>query len=650
MFNWKSIYNSLHATFPGTQHKPVIGITGNFGDKGCELAEGYFESILRAGGTPVILPPTTDGDALVSMLDRIDGLLLSGGADLNPLYLGEEPIPALGGINARRDLSELLLIRLAFDRQLPILGICRGIQLLAAALDGSIWQDLATQFSPSLPVSSSSLSFPVSSSSPSFPVSSSVAPPSATVPSASPEGSLPSPLLKHSQTLDRSVASHTVTLAEGSLLHSIMDTGTLAVNSFHHQAVRDPGPHLRVAATAPDGVIEAVESTEHKSILGVQWHPECFTLAGDDSMLPLFRWLSAEAANYREARRIHSRILTLDSHCDTPMLFDQDIHFNQRDPRILVDLHKMTEGGLDATIMVAYIPQGPLTSEGRAAATQYADRQLRRVREMVATCAPPCAVDGGSSAVTPPASAVSLPPSLARTPAALSCLKSEGRRAIMLGIENGYAIGRDLSLLRHFKEEHGIVYMTLCHNGNNDICGSARPKEGESLTGVTPFGAEVIAEMNRLGIMVDLSHASECSFYDALDISRMPIVCSHSSSRALCDHPRNLTDDQLRALVAAGGVAQVTFYGGFLRKDGQATILDAVAHLNHMVEVMGIEHVGIGTDFDGDGGVPGLASASELINFTRRLLRERYTEDDLRLIWGGNFLRVMAQVQNPHHP
>jgi microsomal dipeptidase-like Zn-dependent dipeptidase len=165
------------------------------------------------------------------------------------------------------------------------------------------------------------------------------------------------------------------------------------------------------------------------------------------------------------------------------------------------------------------------------------------------------------------------------------------------------------------------------------------------LEGISDFGADVIREMNRLGILVDLSHASEPSFYDALEISRKPIVCSHSSSRALCDHPRNLTDDQLRALAKRGGVAQVTFYNGFLRADGQATILDALAHLNHMINVMGIEHVGIGTDFDGDGGVPGLASASELINFTRRLLCQRYSEEDIRLIWGGNFLRVMEQGQ-----
>ena len=566
----------------------MIGITGNFGEKGCELAEGYYESILRAGATPVVLPPTEDADALCTMLDSIDALVLSGGGDMNPLFAGEEPVPQLHSINPKRDLCELLLIRLAYDRQLPMLGICRGIQMLAIALDGSVWQDIATQFTPQ------------------------------------------APLLKHSQDLERTRASHTVAITEGSLLHSIMGASVLAVNSFHHQAVREAGPHLRVSAIAPDGVIEAVESTEYKSIIGVQWHPECFCLRGDESMMPLFRWLKDEAANYREARRLHSRILTLDSHCDTPMFFDQDIHFDQRDPKILVDLHKMTEGGLDASTMVAYIPQGPLTEEGCKAATAYAKSQLTRVEKMV---------EANAAAVA-----------LAYTPEDLYRLKDEGRKAIMLGIENGYAIGQDLTLLEYFYKKFGIVYMTLCHNGNNDICGSARPREGELLMGVTDFGADVIREMNRLGVMVDLSHASERSFYDALDISQAPIVCSHSSSRALCDHPRNLTDDQLRALAAKGGVAQVTFYNGFLRTDGQASILDAVAHLNHMVDVMGVEHVGIGTDFDGDGGVPGLASASELINFTRRLLRERYSEADLRLIWGGNWLRCMNSASDGLSP
>jgi microsomal dipeptidase-like Zn-dependent dipeptidase len=146
-------------------------------------------------------------------------------------------------------------------------------------------------------------------------------------------------------------------------------------------------------------------------------------------------------------------------------------------------------------------------------------------------------------------------------------------------------------------------------------------------------------------MMVDISHAGEQTFYDALNISQKPIVASHSSARALCNHPRNLTDDQLRALAMKGGVAQVTLYHGFLRENGTATIQDAIQHLNHMVKVMGIEHVGIGTDFDGDGGICGCASASELINFTRCLLKEHYSEEDIRCIWGGNFLRVMEEVQ-----
>lgn len=618
-FDWKSTYTTFHASFPGSRRTPLIGITGNFGDKGCELAEGYFESVLRAGGTPVILPPTTDPNAIVSMLGTVDALLLSGGADLNPLYVGEEPIPALGHINPRRDSFELLLIRLAYDRQIPMLGICRGIQMLSAALDGTLWQDLSSAFALTagdVPAATE-------------PSGDTSATSSATVPHFNP------PLLKHDQSLDRAVASHTVSIAEGSLLHSLLGTTSLAVNSFHHQAVRTPGPHLRVTATAPDGVIEAIESSEHKSILGVQWHPECFCLSGDQTMAPIFQWLVHEAAEYREARRLHERILTLDSHCDTPMFFDQGIHFEQRDPRILVDLHKMDEGGLDASIMVAYIPQGERTPEGNAQATAYAENQLQRVIQMVDTIRQHNEADHNDR------------PSvleIAHTPDDLYRLKAQGTKAIMLGIENGYAIGHNADLIEHFADM-GIVYLTLCHNGNNDICGSARPRAGEPLMGLTDFGADVIRRMNSRGVMVDLSHASEQSFYDAIDVSQTPIVCSHSSARSLCDHPRNLTDAQLRTLAAHGGVAQVTFYGGFLRTDGQATIRDAIAHLNHMIDIMGIDHVGIGTDFDGDGGVPGLASASELINFTRRLLRQRYSEDDLRLIWGGNFLRVMRQVQ-----
>lgn len=578
-FDWKEQYNKIHCNFPGYSVQPIIGITGNFGEKGCELAEGYYESVLKAGATPVIIPPYEDTDALINTLEHIDGLLLSGGGDLNPLFLEEEPIRELHNINYKRDLSELLITRLAYDRQIPILGICRGIQVLTAALDGELYQDIYSQC----------------------------------------EGHL----LKHSQDLDRRYASHTVQLTENSLISKIFNESTIAVNSFHHQAVKAPGPHLKICATAPDGIIEAVESSEYKSILGVQWHPECFALRQDESMRPVFNWLINEAASFRQAKVLHNNILTLDSHCDTPMFFSQNIQFHQRDPRILVDLHKMNEGHLDATIMVAYLEQKERTDEALVAATAKADRILTQIEQMIAA---------NASFVEQ-----------ARTPADLYRLKSMGKKAIMLGIENGYAIGKDLSQLKHFRDR-GIVYMTLCHNGDNDICDSARGK-GEH-GGLSDFGHQVVQEMNRLGIMVDLSHAAESSFYDALETSRLPIVCSHSSAKALCDVPRNLSDEQMKALADHNGVAQVTLYKGFLRKNGEASILDAIEHLNHMVNVMGIEHVGIGTDFDGDGGIPGCASASEVINFTRRLLAERYSEKDIRNIWGGNFLRVMQEVQS----
>ena len=233
--------------------------------------------------------------------------------------------------------------------------------------------------------------------------------------------------------------------------------------------------------------------------------------------------------------------------------------------------------------------------------------------------------------------------SIARTPADLLADKQQGRKSIMLGIENGLALDGQMQNLQHFAQR-GIVYMTLCHNGDNDICDSASGCSTHH--GVSPFGQQVIREMNRLGIMVDLSHASEKSFYDALELSEQPIVCSHSSCRALCDHPRNLTDEQMRALAAKGGVMQVTLYNGFLVKDGEATVLDAMKHLEHAIQVMGIDHVGIGTDFDGDGGIRGFASSSEVINFTRRLMARRYTESEIQKIWGGNFLRVMSLVQS----
>lgn len=576
LFDLQALSDQVYAQFPAAGCRPVIGITGNYEELTCKLGRGYYDSVIRAGGVPLVIPPSADKEVLMGTLDRIDALLLSGGGDINPLWCGEEPVPELHGINQERDLPELLITRLAYNRQMPILGICRGIQTLAVALGGKVCQDIT-----------------------------------ATV--------------KHSQDADRSEPTHSVTVQADSTLYNIYKEENLFVNSFHHQAVSAPGDRFRVTATAPDGIVEAIESTEFKSIVGVQWHPECMGDAGQ----PLFRWLVAEAAAYRQAHRLHDRVLTLDTHCDTPMLFPQGIHFEQRDPRILVDLHKMTEGRQDATIMVCYLPQ-PKDGETFASKvdfdvqtpTAYADLIFDKIEDIVSQNKPYI--------------------SLARTPQDLYENKRQGRKSIMLGIENGLALGGDLQNVSHFADR-GVVYITLCHNGDNDLCDSARGNNTHG--GVSPFGAEVIGEMNRLGLMVDLSHAGEKSFCDALDISQTPIVCSHSSCRALCDHPRNLTDDQMRRLAAKGGVMQVTLYHGFLVSDGQATILDAMRHLEHAISIMGIDHVGLGTDFDGDGGILGLRDSSELLQFTRQLLSRRYSEGDIQKIWGGNFLRVMSDIQ-----
>lgn len=547
------------------------------------MMPGYFRSIEAAGANAVVIPPRRNPDAsLVSLLDGLDGLLLSGGADLNPLFTGEEPKPGLRGINAERDAFELALVSLAYNRQMPILGICRGIQMLAVALGGTVLQDMQ-----------------------------------ADLPHAE--------LLKHSQDAPRGVATHYVEAREGSCIAGLLGK-RFPVNSFHHQAVGDAGPRLRVTATSADGVIEAVESAEMKPVIGVQWHPECFLPEGDDCMMPLFRHLVAEAESFRKARQIHRTVLTLDSHCDTPMFFDKGVDLARRDPQLLVDFPKMREGGLDASIMVAYLPQGERTEQAYAEVTARTHRLLDEIATRVAA-APGVA--------------------LAATPEELYANKQKGLLSVMRGIENGYALGRDLQNVERFRQK-GVVYITLCHNGDNDLCDSARRSHQEH-GGLSDFGREVIREMNRTGLMVDLSHAAETSFYAAIEASRTPIVCSHASSRALCNHPRNLTDDQLRALAASGGVAQVTLYPGFLRAEEEgvpATVDDAVRHLMHMIDVAGIDHVGIGTDFDGDGGVPGCASASDLTGFTRRLLAEGLTHDDLRKVWGANFLRVMSICQS----
>lgn len=613
-------------------NRPIIGITTNLGDKGAELARGYWQSIRRAGGIPMLLAPTDDIEEQEEQLCQLDGLLLSGGGDINPVLMGEDPVPELHSICPERDAYELRLCRRAHDKQIPVMGICRGAQVMAVALGGKVCQDIERWMRE--------------------------------------KGKMLT--IKHSQDAPRDCATHFVTMekdAEGHYTTDLVDlfgAEQIAVNSFHHQAVIAPGPYMNVAARSADGVIEALKERDgERFLLAVQWHPECM-----DGMEPLFREFIEEAQLYGEALELHNRIQTLDSHCDTPMFFDQlkadfdqqvsrpmdasPFNLQQRNDTVLVDAEKMNDGHLDETFMVAYIPQGPRTEEGFADARRQLEETYRRMDEMV---------EATDDFIQAPV-------------ARYADVEAEGRLLIHRGIENGYAIGRDLSLIQYYKDL-GCEYITLCHNGHNDICDSARPlKAGCRAEGTYPavdepsaehnglsdFGREVVREMNRVGMLIDLSHASEKTFYDVLEESTKPVAVTHACCRAICDHPRNLTDDQLRAIAETGGVVQCTMYHGFLSLyDGSdhgdygsapvtvsasnsepPTLHTFMRHLEHMIEVCGIDHVGIGSDFDGDGGVPGLDHAGCMINITRELLAAGYTDDDICKIWGDNFRRVLA--------
>jgi microsomal dipeptidase-like Zn-dependent dipeptidase/gamma-glutamyl-gamma-aminobutyrate hydrolase PuuD len=570
---------------------PRIGISANRKKETSCIAETYVQSVLLAGGAPVLIPVITDIQALTIIVDSLDGLLISGGADLNPLYLSEEPIPQLEDVDTFRDEYDLILLRLAFNRQVPILGICRGHQLLHAAFGGELFQDIHSRKEATL---------------------------------------------KHSQAQAREFPSHSVTLTDrNSKLYAILKSEKVFVNSFHHQAVKEPAPEFITTALAPDGINEGTEHPEYP-ILSVQWHPETLASNGDRQMQALFRHNVTEASLFARAKDLHRQILSLDLHTDAPMVYAGAFDLGKRiggtfNPPFTegkVNLPLMEAGRLDAAFMVAYVPQGERTETACREAYEYTlDRlsQLIRQEELH-----PARVG------------------IARTSGDLLRLKREGKKAIVMGVENAYAIGKDIRRLEALKQK-GVVYITLCHNGHNDICDSAAGKE-PLWNGLSPFGKNMVREMNRLGIMIDVSHAAETTFYDVLKESSVPVIASHSSVRTLCEHPRNLTDEQIKTLAAKGGVMHICLYTGFLKQgtemESPCGLSEAIRHINHVVNLAGIDHVGIGSDFDGGGGLIGCRAANELINITIRLLQEGYTEADIQKIWGANLLRVMEKVQS----
>ncbi len=558
---------------------PRIGISANRKDGLSCIAETYVDAVLLGGGAPVLIPVITDLAALTAIVDQLDGLVMTGGADINPLYLNEEPIPQLQDVDSYRDEFDLILIRLASHRQIPIMGICRGHQILNVAFGGLLYQDMQAQSGKEL--------------------------------------------IKHSQLLPRDQVSHTVSIVDRQSVLGSLYPGEeqLWVNSFHHQSVVTPAPEFIETALAPDGINEGTEHPE-KQIFSIQWHPEALTAGGDEQMLKLFKLHIAHAGNYARAKAIHQTQVILDSHADTPWIFPDSFDLGKKEGG-KVNLPLMEEGFVDATVMAAYLPQGDRDQSGYDKAWQYALNRLQEIRRQ--------------ELLHPDRMGIAV------TADDVYRLKRENKKAILLGVENGYAIGKSLEKLDEFSRL-GVIYMTLCHNGNNDICDSAR---GEAeWNGLSPFGKTVISRMNELGMLIDLSHASEQSFYDALACSRYPVIASHSSARALCDHPRNLTDDQLKAIAARGGVVQVCLYKGFINEqEEKASVSDAIRHIDHIVSVAGIDAVGIGSDFDGDGELIGCRASNELMNITIQLLNAGYQESDIAKIWGGNFLRVMRTVQ-----
>lgn len=341
------------------------------------------------------------------------------------------------------------------------------------------------------------------------------------------------------------------------------------------------------------------------------------------------------AGCYEDPLVIHENILTIDTHVDTPFyiyMTDPDFDLGERhDPyecASKVDFPRMKEGGLDAIFFAVFVWQRERTPEGNEDAKEKALDMLNIIHENL---------ERHSELAD-----------LALTAKDAYRIEKGGNRAVFIGMENGYPIGNDLTLIETYYDL-GVRYVTLCWSMNNDICDSSTDPAGPEHVGLSDFGKEVVAEMNRLGMIVDVSHISDKAFYDVLEVTTAPVIASHSGARAIHDHPRHLDDAMLKKLAENGGVVHVLFM--YVKEpdlddpEKKATVADVVDHIDHIVEVAGIDHVGIGSDFDGGGGVVGCFDVSEMPNITMELVNRGYSREEIRKIWGGNFLRVLRAVE-----
>ena len=385
----------------------------------------------------------------------------------------------------------------------------------------------------------------------------------------------------------------------------------------------------------------------------------------------------------KKANRIHEKCLTVDTHCDTPMLMIKP-GFSVRDenkaPHSRVDLPRMKKGGLDAMFFAVFTSQKPRTEENYQKTYALANQMLDSIHAMLKK---------DSDLAT-----------LALKAEDLAKIEKTGKRAIYIGMENGFPLAKDISRVEEFYKR-GVRYITLCHSFHNDICDSSSDGKPAEHNGVSEFGKQVISEMNRLGMMVDVSHASDKSFFDAIELSKAPIIASHSSVRAIAQHNRNMTDEMIKKLAAKGGVIQICLLDEYVKNPDTTTVnykrikqirkiyandldkmteaqkdamfkewdelkawkqkdmpsvKDLCDHIDHVKKLVGVDYVGIGSDFDGGGGLMDCGDVSQFPNITKELLRRGYTETEIKKIWGGNLLRVFREVEktaekiktNPH--
>lgn len=375
-----------------------------------------------------------------------------------------------------------------------------------------------------------------------------------------------------------------------------------------------------------------------------------------------------------EVKLIHQKVLTLDTHIDTPMrLVRGDFQIGERnDPRQgggKVDFPRMEEGGLDAAFFVVFEPQEELTAENYEKAYQSALNTFEVIHQM--------SNDHQEIA------------EMALSPDDAYKLKEAGKHSVFIGLENGFPISHNIERVEQFYEL-GARYIGLCHTRNNQICDSSTDPDGPLHGGLSEFGEKVVKEMNRIGMLIDVSHMSDKSFFDVINVSTDPVVATHSNARALCDHPRNLYDELLIALARNGGVVQITFLPSYVKTIEQSqeviqarnsvrekynnfqgldddtraeawaawsaitdqypvqlpTVSDFVDHIDYVVDLIGIDHVGIGSDFDGGGVLEDCYDVSEMKNVTAELHNRGYSVEEIEKIWGGNFMRVFNQVLN----